>query len=134
MFVVALTREGGAAGLAEGAGVGAVAALRFPAPRSEGWWLVLAQPGVGEGGGTVLAVKRLALGAGGATARLDFAAPAGAPPGAPLCLKLFLMSDSYVGCDQELDVSVDVGAGAGPGAGPGGEDGAEGGDGDAAMA
>ena len=40
-----------------------------------------------------------------ATARLDFAAPMAAGRAA---YKVYLMSDSYVGVDQELDVEINV--------------------------
>jgi pre-mRNA-splicing helicase BRR2 len=97
---VTLTREAGAEGLDEGAGLGAVIAMRFPKAKSEGWWLVVGQPAENA----LVSIKRVPL-TQFATARLDFAAPMAAGRAA---YKVYLMSDSYVGVDQELDVEINV--------------------------
>ena len=58
----------------------------FPKPKEEGWWLVV---GAGE---TLVDIKRVTC-----AQKEQFAMRA--EPGVPL--QLFLMSDSYIGCDQE---------------------------------
>jgi pre-mRNA-splicing helicase BRR2 len=102
---VTLSREAGAEGLEEGAGLGAVIAARFPKAKSEGWWLVVGQPAANA----LVAIKKVPL-AQAAVVRVEFNAPAAAGTAA---YKLYLMSDSYVGVDQELDVEVNVLAGEG---------------------
>ena len=89
----------------QGAGLGAVIATRFPKAKSEGWWLVVGQPAANA----LVAIKKVPL-AQAAAVRVEFNAPAAAGPAA---YKLYLMSDSYVGVDQELDVEVNVLAGEG---------------------
>ncbi|KAJ2767149.1 activating signal cointegrator 1 complex subunit 3 [Coemansia nantahalensis] len=86
---------------------------RFGKTQFEGWWLVLAL------GDELLAVKRVSMqGRGGTTAaaaaaaaeartRLAFIAPA--DPG-PHPMRLLVVSDAYLGLDQELDVAVAVSA------------------------
>jgi hypothetical protein len=82
----------------EGAGVGAVFSPLYPAPKTEGWWNVMGQTGANS----ILAIKRVALGREPLTVQLEFAAPASAP-GAEQLVKaqLLLISDSYLGVDQE---------------------------------
>ena len=71
---------------------GQVAASRYPKPKVEGWWLV-----VGDvSRNALMSIKRLTL-AQRARAKLDFVAPD--EPG-EYDLVLYLMCDSYLGCDQ----------------------------------
>jgi pre-mRNA-splicing helicase BRR2 len=121
---VALVRDNAAAALDPATGALTPAhAPRFPGRRDEGWWLVLGDPRANR----LYAVKRVAL-AGKAKAKLAFELPAaeallsakggegaGASPSRPraLALTLFLMCDSWVGCDQEFEVTVPLRWGAG---------------------
>ena len=90
---VSLEREG------EGE-VRAVDAPRFPGRKDENWWLV-----VGDvENNALLAIKRIALQR-TAKAKLEFAAPVRVGRAQ---LTLFLMCDSYMGCDQEFEVEFDV--------------------------
>jgi len=88
-LTVDLEREGGA-------DPGPALAPRFPGVKEEGWWLVVGAPG----GGSLLAVKRVTVGA-SSRARLEFPAP---PPsaGPPV---LYFMCDAYAGCDQEYELA-----------------------------
>ncbi|KAJ2112563.1 Pre-mRNA-splicing helicase BRR2 [Coemansia sp. RSA 922] len=79
---------------------GDVKAPFFPYSRAEGWWIVIAEPGAQ----TLLAVKRIAVGRHLATT-LEFAAPEKVGNAK---LKMFLMCDAYLGCDQEFDVELNV--------------------------
>jgi pre-mRNA-splicing helicase BRR2 len=71
----------------------------YPAKKSENWWLVVGE----ESSKTLLAIKRVTVGR-ELSLRLEFTVPT---PGRH-DLKLFLMSDSYVGVDQEPTFSVMV--------------------------
>lgn len=76
-----------------------VFAPHFPKPKEEGWWLVIGEPATN----TLLSVKRVNLGV-KSVSQLDFTAPdAGRRD-----LKLFFMCDSWIGCDQEFDISLTV--------------------------
>jgi pre-mRNA-splicing helicase BRR2 len=77
-----------------------VHAPQFPFPKMQGWWLVLGN----VGSDSVAAIKRVAI---KETAQvvLKFDAPESAGKHA---YKLYLMSDAFVGCDQEVDVAIDV--------------------------
>lgn len=89
----------------EGAGeVRPADAPRFPGRKDENWWLVVGDPAANQ----LLAIKRIALQR-KARAKLEFAAPS--TPGRAQ-LTLFLMCDSYIGCDQEFEVELDVKPGA----------------------
>jgi pre-mRNA-splicing helicase BRR2 len=82
--------------------VGPVHAPRFPKPKEEGWWLV-----VGDASGStkqLLAIKRVAL---QKRARVKLEFTAAAEPGRKDYM-IYLMSDSYLGCDQEYEFTVDV--------------------------
>ena len=68
----------------------------------ESWWLVVGE----ENTKTLLAIKRITFGR-KLNVRLEFTVPT---PGEH-DLKLFLMSDSYVGVDQEPGFSVTVAEG-----------------------
>jgi len=86
---VTLSREVGAEGMSEGAGLGAVVAPLFPKPKTEGWWLVLGIPS----SNSISAIRRLAIGQTSTTVKLSFTPPVEAA-GAISHYKLYLMSDS----------------------------------------
>ncbi|KAK4237852.1 Sec63 Brl domain-containing protein [Achaetomium macrosporum] len=71
----------------------------YPAKKTENWWLVVGE----EKSKTLLAIKQVTVGR-ELNLRLEFTVPT---PGRH-DLKLFLMSDSYVGVDQEPMFSVMV--------------------------
>ena len=71
----------------------------YPGRKTENWWLVVGE----ESTKTLLAIKRVTVGR-EINLRLEFVVPT---PGRH-DLKLFLMSDSYVGVDQEPSFSVMV--------------------------
>jgi len=80
--------------------VGPVFAPRYPGRKEEGWWLV-----VGDAKkGTLHAIKRVSLGK-KQKVKLEFAAPERV---GPADLTLYLMADSYLGCDQEYEFTLDV--------------------------
>ncbi|KAI8927207.1 Sec63 Brl domain-containing protein [Entophlyctis helioformis] len=83
------------------ADVGPVIAPFYPASKDEGWWVVIGDP-VDK---TLLAIKRTTLQK-RAQVRLDFAAPE--TKTGPLACKIYIMCDSYMGVDQELDFTVTV--------------------------
>jgi pre-mRNA-splicing helicase BRR2 len=80
--------------------VGPVHAPRFPKPKEEGWWLVIGDSSTNQ----LLAIKRVALQK-RARVKLEFSAPAEA---GRKDYMIYLMSDSYLGCDQEYEFTVDV--------------------------
>ncbi|PQQ13425.1 DExH-box ATP-dependent RNA helicase DExH12-like [Prunus yedoensis var. nudiflora] len=80
--------------------VGPVDALRYPKTKEEGWWLVVGDTKTDS----VLAIKKVCL-QNQANAKLEFDAPAAAEAGKKTCT-LYLMSDSYMGCDQEIQVDI----------------------------
>lgn len=92
-LIVSMEREG------EG-DIGPVMAPRFPGRREEGWWLVIGDTSSNQ----LLAIKRVALQR-TSKSRLEFLAPE--QPG-PASLTLFLMCDSYLGCDQEFEIDLKV--------------------------
>ncbi|KAI8374185.1 Sec63 Brl domain-containing protein [Radiomyces spectabilis] len=79
--------------------IGPVVAPYFPHKKDEGWWIVIGEPSTK----TLLAIKRVTL-QHKLTMKLDFIAPEAGHHN----LKVFLMSDSYNGCDQELDMELDI--------------------------
>jgi len=85
--------------------VGPVHAPRFPKPKEEGWWLVIGDSSTNQ----LLAIKRVALQK-RARVKLEFSAPAEA---GRKDYMIYLMSDSYLGCDQEYEFAVDVKDGGG---------------------
>lgn len=91
--------------------LGPVDAPRYPVPKVEGWWVV----GVDPASSTVLFMKKVVLEV-KAEAKGQFVAPP--TPGAH-SFKLYVMCDSYVGCDQEHEVEYKVVGGEGEGAGAG---------------
>ncbi|KAK3372516.1 Sec63 Brl domain-containing protein [Podospora didyma] len=74
----------------------------YPGKKTENWWLVVGE----ESTRTLLAIKRVTVGR-NLNLRLEYTVPT---PGKH-DLKLFLMSDSYVGVDQEPTFSVNVAEG-----------------------
>lgn len=91
---VELTRE------ADEDEIAPVHAPHFPKEKQEGWWLV-----VGDVGANHLAcIKRVTFGK-TTKLKLDFAAPAAA---GKQTYTLYLMCDSYTGCDQEYHFSFNV--------------------------
>lgn len=83
--------------------LGAVTAPLFPKEQAEGWWLVVGE----QSTGTLLGIKRVSF-AKQAREKLNFMPPAVA---GPHTLTIYLMSDSYVGCDQEFQVEINLAQG-----------------------
>jgi pre-mRNA-splicing helicase BRR2 len=69
----------------------------YPAKKMENWWLVVGD----DKSRNLLAIKRITIGR-ELNVRLEYTVPS---PGEHN-LKLFLMSDSYIGVDQEREFSV----------------------------
>ncbi|CEG74332.1 Putative Sec63 domain protein [Rhizopus microsporus] len=82
--------------------IGPVIAPFYPKKKDEGWWIIVGDPETK----TLLAIKRVTLHH-KLTVKLDFVAPKAGHHN----LNLYLMSDSYSGCDQELEMELDVGEG-----------------------
>jgi pre-mRNA-splicing helicase BRR2 len=82
--------------------VGPVIAPFFPKTKDEGWWIVIGDTETK----TLLAIKRVTLHH-KLTVKLDFIAPKAGQH----TLKVYLMSDSYNGCDQELDMELNINEG-----------------------
>lgn len=74
----------------------------YPRRKEESWWLVIGDTRTS----TLLSVKRVPLGT-TANVKLEFEAPEGDTV-MEHKLKLYLMSDSYLGCDQENDFVLKV--------------------------
>ena len=104
---------------------GAAVAPFFPGRREEGWWLVLGTADTGRFVAVFCnfsfifpilskltprldAIKRVVQQQASASYQLEFTPPAAGPQ----TYKLYLMSDAYMGCDQEYDVAVTAGEGA----------------------
>ncbi|KAM0927600.1 hypothetical protein ACQ4PT_002783 [Festuca glaucescens] len=81
-------------------GTGPVHAPRYPKPKEEGWWVVIGDSSTDQ----LLAIKRVAL---QKRARLKLEFTAAAEVGKKDYM-VFLMSDSYLGCDQEYEFTVNV--------------------------
>merc|ERR1712178_473884 len=80
---------------------GKVSANRYPKSKTEGWWLV-----VGDvERNSLMSIKRVTLQQ-RAQSKLDFVAPD--EPG-EYRLMLYMMCDSYLGCDQEYEFKLSVG-------------------------
>jgi pre-mRNA-splicing helicase BRR2 len=79
---------------------GPVHAPFFPKPKMENWWLVVGETKTNS----LLAIKRVAFGASTA-ASLEFSAPSEV---GKHNLTLYFISDSWMGCDQEYDLTLDV--------------------------
>ena len=72
----------------------------YPKEKMEGWWLLLGN----MKDDTVAAIKRISVKV-KSSFRLDFEAPEKA---GTYEYKLYLVCDSYLGCDQEYDVKIVV--------------------------
>eukprot|EP00602_Paraphysomonas_sp_CaronLab_P009686 CAMPEP_0185022718 /NCGR_PEP_ID=MMETSP1103-20130426/5423_1 /TAXON_ID=36769 /ORGANISM="Paraphysomonas bandaiensis, Strain Caron Lab Isolate" /LENGTH=2181 /DNA_ID=CAMNT_0027554929 /DNA_START=20 /DNA_END=6565 /DNA_ORIENTATION=+ len=83
--------------------IGKVVCPRYPTEKVEGWWLVVGD----TNSNSLLSIKRLNIGV-RSKAKLEFSAPD--DPG-DYNLTLYLMSDSYLGCDQEYEIPLTVVAG-----------------------
>lgn len=79
---------------------GPVIAPLFPQKKEENWWVVIGDTKAN----TLLSIKRLTLSQ-KAKLKLDFTAPAHANN---YSYTLYLMSDAYMGCDQEYKFQVNV--------------------------
>ncbi|KAJ3695012.1 hypothetical protein LUZ60_000389 [Juncus effusus] len=84
----------------EGNEVGPVDASRYPKPKEEGWWLVVGDTSSNQ----LVAIKRVSLQR-RSRVRLAFTAPN--EPGTK-SYTVYLMCDSYLGCDQEYGFEVNV--------------------------
>jgi len=79
-----------------------VHAPKFPKPKDEGWFLVLGTVEDRE----LCALKRVGPVRGRSTQQLSFAVPETV---GKVIYTLYVMSDSYLGLDQQYDICVDVG-------------------------
>jgi len=77
-----------------------VHAPRFPKDKEEGWWLIVGDPKTNA----LLCIKRITLQL-KAKVKLDFVAPEAGEH----TYTLYLMCDSYLGCDQEYELKLSVG-------------------------
>lgn len=78
-------------------------APRFPEKKNEGWWLVIGVPASNK----LLSIKRFSM----RSLKQDVKLQLVAPDAGKHSLQLFLMSDAYIGCDQEYTFDVDVAEG-----------------------
>ena len=74
----------------------------FPSKKDEGWWVVVGDPATK----TLLAIKRITL-----QRRLKVKLEFVCPRVGEQTFKLYTMCDSFMGCDQEIDVKLTVGEG-----------------------
>jgi hypothetical protein len=81
-------------------------APRYPKEKLEGWWVVLGD----QKNNTLLAIKRVTLN----KQRLDVNLEFEATTAGKQKLALYLICDSYMGCDQELDVALTIAEGMRP--------------------
>jgi len=79
-----------------------VDAARYPKRKEEGWWVVLGDPASNQ----LYAIKRVTGFVKSANTKLEFTVQEGGS------YKLFVMCDSYLGCDQEFEVQIGAGGGA----------------------
>lgn len=84
--------------------VGTVIAPHYPKPKQEGWWLIVGNPAEN----TLLFNKRVNNLTKRSKTKLSFPAPS--KPG-EYELKLYFICDSYMGADQEYDITVTVAPG-----------------------
>lgn len=85
------------------ASLGKAMCPRYPNEKTEGWWLVVGN----ASSNALLSIKKTAVGKSG-TFKLEFAAP---EEQGSHTLKLYFMSDTYLGCDQEYELVVNVNGG-----------------------
>jgi activating signal cointegrator complex subunit 3 len=76
-------------------------APRFPKPKDEGWFAVLGEVDSRD----LVAMKRVPYIRGASSAQLAFFTPES--PGRVI-YTFYLMSDSYLGLDQQMDVRLEV--------------------------
>jgi len=89
-------------GSSDDGGISMVACPRYPQAKSEGWWLIVGDPDTNE----ILAIKRLInLKQKTLQERLEFNAPENS---GQYHYMLYLMSDSYLGVDQEFQLHFTV--------------------------
>jgi len=81
--------------------VSAVVTPYYPKPKDEGWWLIVGDPDTDA----LLSVKRVNLLRKSTSVKLDFVAPS---PGEKTFM-VYLMSDCWAGCDQEMELKLRVG-------------------------
>jgi len=81
-------------------GVPKVVAPRYPQVKTEGWWLVIGSPKKNE----LTAIKRSAMKKKSMKVDIDFVAP----EKGDYKYMIYLMSDSYLGADQEYEFSLTV--------------------------
>jgi len=74
----------------------------FPQKREEGWWVVIGDPKANS----LASIKRLTL-THKSQLKMDFVSPSS--PGSYNYV-LYLMSDAYMGCDQEFKFTLTVGS------------------------
>ena len=77
-----------------------VNAPRYPNRKDEGWWLVVGD----TKNNRLLSIKRVVIPV-QLSVKLDFEAP---EDSGKYSYTLYLMCDSYTGCDQELQVDISV--------------------------
>lgn len=82
--------------------IGPVHAPFFPKKKIENWWLVVGD----QANNSMLVVKRIPLSSSSQTVKLDFQLP-DEPIKTP-SLALSLISDSWIGCDQEEELEVTI--------------------------
>ena len=80
---------------------GRVVCPRYPGEKAEAWWLVIGD----SNSNALLSIKRVNIGNTATKTKLEFAAP---EEQGDYNLVLYLMSDSYLGCDQEYELNVAV--------------------------
>lgn len=75
----------------------------FPGPKEISWWVIVGNP-IER---TILAIKRVTIppGQGERSVELDFSSPE-TQHSTSLSLKVYVLCDSFIGCDQELDFSL----------------------------
>lgn len=79
---------------------GIILSVKYPYPRMENWWVVLGE----NTNNSIIAIKRIPLKV-TANAVLTFTAPD--TPG-EYFYTLYIMSDSYLGCDQVYDIPINL--------------------------
>merc|ERR1712113_646450 len=77
-------------------------APKFPKPQPENWFLAL---GDIENQQDILAMKRVSTIRGNSTQQLNFWTP---EDEGRVILTLYVMSDSYIGLDQQYDINLEV--------------------------
>ena len=75
-------------------------APHFPKPKDEGWFMVLGTVDNGE----LVALKRVATLRGTSNQQINFTTP---EESQRMIMTLYIMSDSYIGLDQQYDLRLD---------------------------